>query len=388
MRQIVVVGASLAGLRAAEELRRAGFAGELIIIGEEPHQPYDRPPLSKAFMASRVEREKLALRQSSRLAAQWMLGRRAVQVDDDTKTLTLDDGSILPYDGLVIATGSIPRQLASVPISTPGVHMLRTVDDALSLRSELPHSSNIAIVGGGFIGSELASTCRELGLAVTIVTPLPLLATALGPLADAATTRARKHGVRVIERSVVGVRTAERVTGLLLDGGTTLDADVVVVAVGAVPRTDWLANSKAIVDDGVVCDGTLAVTGLRDAVAAGDVARWPYPPLNGELLRVEHWTTTVEQAAAAAKRLLLGTGPAFAQVPSFWSDQFGIRLQGVGIPSLADDVTVVEGDPAGDRFIAEYRRDGELVAAVSAGSATALLPYRRELAWHEVTAAS
>src|SRR5690348_16168447 len=194
MRQIVVVGASLAGLRAAEELRRAGFAGELIIIGEEPHQPYDRPPLSKAFMASRVEREKLALRQSSRLAAQWMLGRRAVQVDDDTKTLRLDDGSILPYDGLVIATGSIPRQLASVPISTPGVHMLRTVDDALSLRSELPHSSNIAIVGGGFIGSELASTCRELGLAVTIVTPLPLLATALGPLADAATTRARNHG--------------------------------------------------------------------------------------------------------------------------------------------------------------------------------------------------
>lgn len=379
-REIVIVGASLAGLRAAESLRRQGFAGRLTLVGDEVHAPYDRPPLSKGFTGGTVERERIVLRQSAGLDARWLLGRRAVGLDAERHEVRLNDGETVGYDELVVATGATPRRLGGMPGSAPGLHVLRTLDDALALRADLRPDARVLIVGGGFIGAELASTCRDLGLDVTVVTPLPMMVAALGRLSESAAKRARRHGVKLIEGvAVSGVDVDGRVRGVRLDDGGSIAADVVVVAVGVVPCTRWLAGSGAELDDGVVCDETLAVKGVADVVAAGDVARWPHPAMEGGLLRLEHWTNAAEQAAAAATRLLNDSARRFAPVPSFWSDQFGVRLQGVGLPGLADEAVLVEGDASGDRFVAEFRRAGELVGAVCAGSVKALLPYRRRL---------
>ena len=388
LRRVVIVGASLAGLRAAEAVRRLGFTGELTVVGEEKHLPYDRPPLSKTYLGGTVDREQLTLRQRSGLAVTWRLGQRAAALDGARRTVRLDSGEELAYDGLVVATGATPRRLPGAPAAAAGLHLLRTIDDAQALRDELIPGARVVIVGGGFIGAELASTARGLGLDVAVVTPLPFMAGALGRLSAAAATRARRHGVGLHEG--VGVDAIEldtcrdgrsRVRGVRCDDGILLPADVVVVAIGVVPATDWLAGSGLKLDGGVVCDATLAAVGLDGVVAAGDIARWPHPALDGELVRLEHWTNAVEQGAAAASRLLRGpAAPAFGPVPSFWSDQFGIRLQGVGFPGRADEIEVIAGDPAGDRFVAEYRRAGRLVGAVCAGAVQELLPYRRRLA--------
>lgn len=380
MQRIVIVGASLAGLKAAEALRREKFTGELVLVGAEPCLPYDRPPLSKAFLAGQQDAHALELRRAPDPEATWLLGRSAVSLDAAGKRLRLDDGSELSYDGLVVATGAAARTLPTVP-PLPGVTTLRTLEDARALRSLLSTATRVGVIGTGFIGTEIASTCRSLGLEVTLLGALPVLHRPLGPLSSAAAQRIRAHGVRVLEGvSVAGLAGEDRVEGVHLDDGTTEAADVVVVAVGAAPVTDWLTGSGAVVEDGVVCDATLAVEGLEDVVAAGDVARWPHPALGGGLLRIEHWTNATEQAAAAARRLVHGPdGPPFGPVPSFWTDQFGIRIQGVGLPTLGDQVQVVDGDPASDRFVAEYRRDGALVGAVAAGSPKALFPYRAQL---------
>lgn len=377
--RVVIVGASLAGLRSAEALRRKGFTGELILVGDEVHPPYDRPPLSKEFTAKAMPAESLHLRQNPSLEATWQLGVPATSLDAAAHVVTLGDGAELGYDGLVIATGAAPRRLPGLPGTARGLHYLRTVDDALRLRADLVPGTRVIVIGGGFIGAELASTCRELGLAVTVVTPLPMMVSALGQLSEAAAQRARRHGVEVIEGpGISAVEIDDRVRSVELTDGTRLPADVVVVAIGVRPAVDWLVGSGVLIDSGVVCDDSLAVRGVADAVAAGDVACWPHPALNGELLRLEHWTNAAEQATAAADRLLTGGRP-FAPVPSFWSDQYGVRLQGVGLTGRADEVAVVDGDASGDQFVAEYRRAGQLVGAISAGDVRALLPYRREL---------
>jgi NADPH-dependent 2,4-dienoyl-CoA reductase/sulfur reductase-like enzyme len=378
--RVVIVGASLAGLRSAEALRRKGFTGELILVGDEVHPPYDRPPLSKEFTAKAMSAESLHLRQNPSLEATWQLGVPATSLDAAAHVVTLGDGAELGYDGLVIATGATPRRLPGLPGTARGLHHLRTVDDALRLRADLVPGTRVVVIGGGFIGAELASTCRELGLPVTVVTPLPMMVSALGQLSEAAAQRARRHGVEVIEGpGISAVEIDDRVRSVELTDGTRLSADVVVVAIGVRPAVDWLVGSGVLIDSGVVCDDSLAVRGVADAVAAGDVACWPHPALDGELLRLEHWTNAAEQATAAADRLLTGGGRPFAPVPSFWSDQYGVRLQGVGLTGRADEVAVVDGDPSGDQFVAEYCRAGQLVGAISAGDVRALLPYRREL---------
>ncbi|WNV77079.1 FAD-dependent oxidoreductase [Geodermatophilus sp. DSM 44513] len=380
MERIVVVGAALAGTRAVQSLHAEGFTGEVVVVGAEDHLPYDRPPLSKKLLTGDLAPEAIALRHELDDTTTWLLGRRAVGLDPVARRLRLADGESLAYDGLVVATGSAARRLPTVP-HVPGTFLLRTLDDALALRSELVPGARVAVVGTGFIGTEIASTCRDLGLEVTLLGALPVLHRPMGPLSPAAAERARAYGVQVVEGvTVAGLDVDGCVTGVRLDDGTTVPADVVVVAVGAAPVTDWLAGSGAVLEDGVVCDETLAVLGVDDVVAAGDVARWPHPALGGDLLRVEHWTNAAEQGAAAARRLLHGPGvAAFGPVPSFWTDQFATRIQGVGFPTLGPDVTVVDGDPAGRRFVAEYRRAGRLVGAVVAGSPRALLPYRAEL---------
>jgi 3-phenylpropionate/trans-cinnamate dioxygenase ferredoxin reductase component len=381
MKSVVVVGASLAGLRAVEALRREGYDGRIIAIGDEPHQPYDRPPLSKGVLTGEIAAPPV-LRAQPDLEVEWRLGERAVALHPADRRVELAGGDRVGYDGLVIATGATVRRLRAIPDGLPGVMTLRTLDDAIALRRALTGRPSVLIIGGGFIGTEVASSCRTLGLDVTVVTTEPVLARALGPLAAGAAARASDHGVKVLHpASVLAVRGNRRVEEVVLDDGRVLPVDLVVVAVGAVPATDWLRGSGIPLDDGVVCDPGLGVPGFPGVVAAGDVARWPHPALGGSLLRLEHWTSAAEQAAAAARRLLHGDVAGFhAPVPSFWSDQFGVRLQGVGLPPLADEVRVIEGDPAGDRFVAEYLRDGEVVGATTAGAPRALLAYRRLLA--------
>ena len=306
---VVVVGASLAGLRATEALRRDGFDGRIVLMGAEPHLPYDRPPLSKQLLAGEWEAQELVLRRApyDELEIDLRLGVRATALDAATKVVTLDTGAReeLAFDGALLATGATPRTLPDTP-DLDGIFVLRTVDDALDLRARLDDHPRVVVVGAGFIGSEVAATCRGRGLQVTVLEALPApLVRGLGAMLGMVCGELhRDHGVDL--RLGVGVAAIEgdgRVERVRLDDGCAVDADVVVVGVGVVPVTDWLEGSGLTLDNGVVCDETLlAAPGI---VAAGDVARWPNPMFDGEVMRLEHWTNAAEQGVAAARRLLV-----------------------------------------------------------------------------------
>jgi 3-phenylpropionate/trans-cinnamate dioxygenase ferredoxin reductase component len=379
-RRILVVGASLAGLRAAEQIRQEGFEGSLTILGAEPHRPYDRPPLSKALLAGKLEPQGIGLRAAEGLNAEWILGDPAAKLNLARRTVITGSGRGIGFDGLVIATGSVPRRLRGIDPDAPGIFELRTLDQAVALRDALARRPRLAIVGAGFIGIEVASTARDLGVDVVIVSPDPPLAAAGGLVSSVVAEQLRDHGVELH----LG-RTVSRVEGgvdaLVLDDGTRIDADVVLVAVGAIPATGWLAGSGLWLDRGVLCDSCCAALGAHGIVAAGDVARWAHPA-QPSALRVEHWTNAVEQAIAAARTLMRGRGrdQAFAPVPSFWSDHFGTRVQSVGFLESADRFEIVEGDVEQRRFAATAYRGETLVGAVAYGLPAALLPVRARLA--------
>jgi NADPH-dependent 2,4-dienoyl-CoA reductase/sulfur reductase-like enzyme len=383
-RQIVVVGASLAGLRTVEALRRRGYDGNIVWIGAEERLPYDRPPLSKQLLvgAWSPERTALSARPSyDALAVDLRLGRRAVKLDARDRHVALDDGTSVVYDALVIATGARARNLPGAD-RLAGVHTLRTLDDAIAIKAALDRKPRVAVVGAGFIGLEVAASCRKLGLDVTIIEAMPL------PLAGVLGTQmgeivARMHGARGVTvrtnvkvASLVGERSVE---GVLLSDGTRVDADLVVVGIGVVPETAWLEGSGVAVDDGVVCDSTCAAS-VPDVVAAGDVARW-HNPTFGESMRVEHWAHAVEQADAAAARLLDGSSaPPFASVPTFWSDQHDVKIQFAGRILPTDTVRVVEGSVDDLRFAALYGRAGRVRGVVTFRMPAALVRYRRAIA--------
>ena len=369
MRRISIVGGSLAGLRAASTLRREGFDGTITIISGEDHLPIDRPPLSKQVLAGTWEPEKAALRGVDEAAADWLLGRHATALDVATRAVTLDDGSVLDGDGVVIATGAACRRLPA-SIADPdlsGVHELRTIDDCVALRMSLAKGGRVVVIGAGFIGSEVAATSRALGVDVTIVEMLPVplervLGTEMGALCGRLHT---DNGVDL--RLGVGVGGLEgagdgRVARVRLADGTAIDADTVVVGVGVAPATGWLESSGLDLRDGVVCDARCqAAPGI---VAAGDVARW-YHEGYGADVRVEHWTNASEQGAAAATTLLRGAdAPAYRPVPYFWSDQYGTKLQFIGHNQPGDLVEVVEGSPEEGRFVATYTRGGRTTAVL------------------------
>jgi 3-phenylpropionate/trans-cinnamate dioxygenase ferredoxin reductase subunit len=368
LRRVVVVGASLAGLRAAEALRSEGYDGAMEIVGAEPHLPYNRPPLSKELLAGTMRREEVHLQGTAELAAEWRLGVAATALDVTARTVALDDGSRVAFDGLVIATGSRARPLGS---QIDGVFLLRTLDDSLHLRAALAEVDRVVVVGAGFIGCEVASTARALGCEVTMVdvgaTPME---PRVGPLVGAWAARFHEmHGVRLVLG--VGVEELEhdgRLRAVRLADGTRIEADVAVVGLGSVPNTGWLAGSGLPLGDGVACDGALAVQGVRGVVAAGDVASWPYEPA-GVRLRVEHWSNAVEQGMWAARTLLHGAGVAgsFRTLPSFWSDQHGVRIQSIGLPGLGKESVLVEGSIDEDCFTVLYARDGRVVGALTVG---------------------
>jgi 3-phenylpropionate/trans-cinnamate dioxygenase ferredoxin reductase component len=266
----------------------------------------------------------------------------------------------VPFDGLVIATGASPRRPAC-PHGLDGVLFLRTLDDCLALRAALTHGTpRVVVVGAGFIGCEVASTCRSLGLDATVVDPLPSVLAALGPSLGALCADVqREHGVGLrLGRALTGFEGSERLERVRLDDGSAIEADVAVVGIGVRPATGWLEGSGLVLQDGAVCDETSAALGCDRVVAAGDIARWPNALFGGHLSRAEHWSNAVEQGAAAAATLLAEPGRAlpYAPVPSFWTDQFGIKIQRVGHPLLADSSELVKGSFEERHFVLTYRK--------------------------------
>lgn len=376
---VVIVGASLAGLRTAQALRREGHEGPLTIVGDEAHwPPFDRPPLSKQVLVGSLEPERVRLRVPEDLGADVRTGRRAVGLDLAARAVLLDDGERLTYGGLVVATGATPRRIPGTE-GLAGVHVLRTIDDCLALRSDLDGATRVVVVGGGFIGCEVASSCRTLGLEVTIVDLLPLPLAPLGSRAgEVVRTLHEDHGVELrLGTGVAGFEGDGTVTGVRLADGTILDADVVVVGIGVIPNTGWLEGSGLQLQDGVVCDDScLALGGDGRVAAVGDVARWEHPRLGS--IRIEHWTNAGEQAAHAAKALVHGaeTAGPFEPVPYFWSDQFGKKLQFLGTCGEDDDFEIVEGSVEEGRWVAAYGRDGVTVAALCVGWPARLAPWQ------------
>lgn len=365
---VSIVGASLAGYWAAETLRRDGFEGRISLIGDEPHAPYDRPPLSKKFLAGDLDDDRLPLTTAEKLAdlgLEMRLGCRATGLDVATRTLEVD-GVAEPYDGLLIATGARCRNLPGTA-GLAGVHTLRTRDDAEAIRDALANGARrVVVVGAGFIGAEVASTAIGRGAEVTMVEALEapfgrVLGVEMGAvMADVH----RRHGVDL--RTGVGVDEVlgdDRLAGVRLADGATMEADLLVVGIGVVPNTDWLEGSGLTLDDGVVCDETCLAA--PDVAAAGDVARWANPRY-GEVMRVEHWDNAVQQGVHAARRLLQSDEEAtpYAPVPWFWTDQYDRKVQLAGRPHTDDEVRVVAGSTAEHRFAAFYGRDGRFTAAL------------------------
>lgn len=384
---LVVVGASLAGLRAVEAARKAKFDGRITLVGAEEHLPYDRPPLSKAYLdpaddgaapTTPTFRTEQVLTQE--LGVDLLLGEKATALDTATKVVQVGDHPV-PYDGLVIATGADARTLPGAD-DLSGVYTLRTLDDAVAVRAALDEGARTVVIGAGFIGSEVAAGAKKRGLDVTVVEALPTpLVRAVGEVMGAACASLH-HRKGTDLRCGVGVTALEgngKVERVVLSDGTTLDADLVVVGVGAVPAIEWLEGSGLGLDNGIVCDETL-FAGADGVYAAGDVARWRNP-LFDRHMRLEHWTSAAEQGALAARNALNpAAAKPYSTVPYFWSDWYDSRIQFVGVPD-ADEIVAVDGDLDHDgRLVALYRSGDRLAGALTINGQTVIMKYRALIA--------
>lgn len=364
----VVVGASLAGLRAVEAARREGFTGEIVLIGDEPHLPYDRPPLSKAFLEGRTEdttfRDLATLTEQLEITLQ--LGSPATSLDATRKQVTTTSATI-GYDKLIIATGSAARTIDGLS-GMRGVHVLRTRDDAASIRDAIRSGARVVVIGGGFIGSEVASSCHKLGADVTIVeaAAVPLVRAVGADLGAILTELHERHGVRTLTGVAVDEVVGEdAVRAVRLSDGTTIPADLLVVGIGSAPATAWLAGSGVSLharDGGVLCDEYLA-TNVPDVWAAGDVAHW-HNAAFGRTMRLENWTSAAEQGAQAARNALHPEPSAYRTVPYYWSDWYDRRIQFVGVPD-ADEVRICAGSVEEGKLVALYRGGDQLVGALT-----------------------
>lgn len=390
--RIVVVGASLAGLRAAEALRAEGFTGSLTMIGDELGEPYDRPPLSKQVMTGWVPAGDTALPRRRGIDAKWLLGVPASGLDLATNHVRLADGREVPFDRVLIATGVRARPwFVESEAAMDRVFVVRTREHAESLHRALAAGpSRVLVIGAGFTGSEIASVCRERELPVTVAElGAAPLAGALGAvIGEVAADLQRAHGVDL--RCGVKVTRLEgdaqgRFRRAHFDDGSTVDADVAVVALGSIRNTEWLRGSGLAAGVwGITCD-----TGCRaldsngratdDVFAAGDVARCPHPLYEYRLLSLEHWANAVEQAEVAAHNMVSAQADRrpYLSIPLFWSIQFGVNIKSVGVPTFADEVVVTQGSLADHRFVAAYGYRGRVTAAVSFDSAKWLHHYRR-----------
>lgn len=368
---VVIVGGGLAAVRVAEQLRSAGDERPITIVSAESYPPYDRPPLSKEFLVDSTRGPgDVALKPAEFYTEKTITlqtGTPARSLDTAAQKLTLDDGSVLGYDELIIATGLIPRRIASLP-DLPGIHVLRSLDDASALRRHSATARHAVIIGAGFIGCEVAASLRTLGLDVVLVEPQPTpLAGVLGQEIGQRVARLhRSEGVDV--RTGTGVSEV-RSTGdgyqVVLGDGDVIKTDLVVIGVGSRPATDWLTGSGVELDPadgGVLCDAVGRTSAAR-VWALGDVAAWI--DTAGHRARVEHWSNVADQARVLVAALLGKEAPSVATVPYFWSDQYDVKFQCLGDPQASDTVHVVEDD--GRKFLAYYERDGVLAAVVGGG---------------------
>lgn len=362
----LIVGASLAGGRAAETLRQEGFEGRIVLLGAEAERPYDRPPLSKGILRDEVAENDIYLRPVDYYAEQAIelrLGAPAIALRPAERTVEVSGGERITYDKLLIATGVAVRPLAVPGAHLSGIHYLRTLDDARAIKATAGRASRAVVVGAGFIGAEVAASLRGAGLPVTLLEVLPVpLQRALGnQVGEICGEIHRERGVDLrLTEGVSEFRGAERVEEVVTTSGATIPADLVVVGVGVRPNVDWLAGSGLAIENGVLVD-EFSRTNLPNVYAAGDVANWWHPGL-GERLRVEHYDNAQNQGVAAAKSML-GKGEPYAPVPYFWSDQYDLTLQYVG-HARGDDECVFRGDVGTRSFVAFYLRDGAIRAAL------------------------
>ena len=391
---VVIVGASMGGLRTAESLRRFGYTGPITVIGQEIHAPYNRPPLSKEVLAKEVTHEAVAFEQRPATAdVNWVLGTKAVSLDSEHNTVTDSEGQVHPYSALVIATGLRPRRVNFPNGELANRFALRTLDDAIVLRSQLSEGKNVVIIGGGFIGCEVAATATKLGCNVTVIhnAAHPMLRPLGTELASQMQLRHEAMGVRfLLKREAKDLVGESHVTGVVLDDGTVIDCDVLIEAVGSLPNVEWLSNNNIDRNDGVLVDSAMRVmkkdgTGFKNIFAIGDVARFANPIFDLVPRKVEHWnipTETAKRAGSVIASMLNGAEnyPAildedFKPVPSFWSDQYDIHLLAFGLLSLADKVTLVAGDVQGD-CVFEYHRGDQLVGVCGIGMRSVVQSYR------------
>ncbi|MEN9504939.1 MAG: hypothetical protein RI958_865 [Actinomycetota bacterium] len=388
LEHVVVVGASLAGLRACETLRTDGFTGRVTLVGAEPEMPYDRPPLSKKLLAGEWEADRIRLRKPADLESLGLdlrLGVAATGLDLGRRSLAMADGAAIGFDSLVIATGAATRRLPGQP-DLDGVCDLRTVADALDLRARLrTEQTRLTVIGAGFIGLEVAATARQLGCVVTVLegAPAPLVRGLGAEMGAAVASVHLRHGVDL--RCGVQVRAIEgadgRVTGVRLADGTLIGSDVVLVGIGVSPAIGWLADSGLELGDGIICDDALW-TGVPGVFAAGDCARWHnhvFDPHDDAVMRVEHWTNAAEQGAHAARNLLAQAAgqplAPYQSVPFFWSDQFESRVQFVGRAHGGDEVHVFAGSTDG-AFAAMYGYEGRLRGVLGVSMPKMVMPFR------------
>lgn len=385
---VVVVGASLAGLRACEALREEGFQGRLVLVGAEGHLPYDRPPLSKEILTGKWEPDKIQLRRGGLddLNLDFRRATRAASLDPDARVVTLEDGEKLAYDGLVIATGARPKRLEMAE-GFEGVHYLRTLDDAMNLRAHLEAATlrgapRVAVIGAGFIGCEVAASCRQRGVDVTVIEPLAApMVRALGRhLGGLAALLHRDNGVDMrCATTLAGIEGNGRVEAIRLGDGRTVAVDALVVGVGVVAETSWLETSGLPLEDGVLCDERCSA--MPGIVAAGDVARFKSARRGGFSVRIEHWTHASAMGRAAALRLLRGADgvEAYDPVPYVWTDQFGVKIQMVGYPTPDDEVHLVDGQFEEYRFVALFARGGKLTGVVGMRRPRLVMAYQEML---------
>ncbi|HEV2783566.1 MAG TPA: FAD-dependent oxidoreductase [Actinophytocola sp.] len=383
--RIVIVGTGAAGLRAGERLRELGFDGELIMVSEEPYRPYHRPALSKQLLTGSVRPRDIVLPVHTELDAVWRYATRATKLDTDERVVHLPGGEEIRYDGLIIATGVQARHLAGAPRHDPRVQVLRTVADAVAVQRAIAHSKGaVAVIGGGFVGCELASAAREMGRDATIITrERELLDKVPGPaVSEMVTGLHRSHGVQLITQASVKhwVPTRDGMA-LHLSTGQVVLAAVVVLGVGGVPAVDWLRGSGLILDDGIMCGPTCHAVGATDVVVAGDVARWPNLRFDTMPRRIEHWLNAIEMGRAAAENLLVGQANArpYTPLPRFWSDQHGVRIQAAGIPALAQDTVPLAGSVMVGHRVTGYVSEGSLVGVISWDSPRGMLRWSAEL---------
>jgi NADPH-dependent 2,4-dienoyl-CoA reductase/sulfur reductase-like enzyme len=388
----------MGGLRAAETLRKSGYAGRLVVIGDEPHAPYNRPPLSKEVLAEQVDHAAVAFPLSEILDdVEWVLGNAVVSTDLEAQTLTLADGQLVEYNSLIIASGLRPRRLDMPGQPARGAHAIRTLDDAMALRPELKPGAKVVVYGAGFIGCEAAATATKLGATVTVVGkgPVPMLRPLGQQLAEDIQHRHEAHGVRfVMNTYLTEILGDDSVTGVVLDNGETLECDVLIESIGSLPNTEFLEGNDIDIESGVHVNAALHAlrkdgTPWSNVFAIGDVARFPIPQFDPTTRRVEHWNIPTEMARKVGKQVALQLGDDveahatelaknFAPIPSFWSDQFEVSLLAYGLLDQGQEVRLLEGEVGGDCIYGYYKGD-DMVGVCGIGMRSKVMGYRNKV---------